>query len=116
MRAIVYEKYGSPDVLHLRELEKPAPKGDEVLIKVFASSVNWGDWHNLRGDPFLVRLVAGLRKPKNKILGFDVAGQVDAVGEDVKLFQPGDEVFGDIYTCGGGAFAEYVAVPEDNVV
>jgi NADPH:quinone reductase-like Zn-dependent oxidoreductase len=116
MKAIVYEKYGPPDVLQFKEVEQPVPKEDEVLIKVHATSVNWGDWHNLRADPFLVRLMAGLLKPKNKILGFDVAGRIEAVGGDVKQFQPGDEVFGDIYACGGGAFAEYVAVPENTVV
>jgi NADPH:quinone reductase-like Zn-dependent oxidoreductase len=111
MKAIVYEKYGSPEVLQLQDVEKPAPKKDQVLIKVHATSVNWGDWHNLRADPFLVRLAAGLFKPKNKILGFDVAGRVEAVGSQVEQFLPGDEVFGDIYAFGGGAFAEYVAVP-----
>ncbi len=116
MKAMVYEKYGPPEVLQLKEIEKPTPKEDEALIKVQATSVNWGDWHNLKADPFLVRLMAGLRKPKNQILGFDVAGQVEAVGGSVKQFQPGDEVFGDIYACGGGAFAEYVAVPENAVV
>ena len=87
-----------------------------MLVKVYATSVNWGDWHNLRADPFLVRLMAGLIKPKNKILGFDVAGRVEAVGKEVKNIQPGDEVFGDIYTCGGGAFAEYVCVTENTLV
>ena len=116
MKAIVYEKYGPPDVLQLKDVEKPMPKEDEVLIKVHATSVNWGDWHNLRADPFLVRLMAGVLKPKNKILGSDIAGRVEAVGESVKQFQPGDEVFGDIYAYGGGTFAEYVAVPENAVV
>jgi len=116
MKAIVCEKYGSPEVLQLKEVEKPVPGEGEVLIKIHASSVNWGDWHNLRADPFLVRLAAGLLKPKNKILGFDVAGQVEAVGGNVKQFKKGDEVFGDIYACGGGAFAEYVAVPESALV
>ena len=116
MKAIVYENYGSPDVLQLKEVQKPTPAEGEVLIKVHATSVNWGDWHNLRADPFLVRLAAGLLKPKNQILGFDVAGQVESVGENVKQFQPGDEVFGDIYASGGGAFAEYVAVPENALV
>jgi NADPH:quinone reductase-like Zn-dependent oxidoreductase len=116
MKAIVYYNYGSPDVLRLEEVEKSTPGDDEVLIEVHATSVNWADWHNLRADPFLVRLAAGLLEPRNKILGFDVAGRVEAVGRDVKGLQPGDEVFGDIYACGGGAFAEYVAVPEDMVV
>jgi len=115
MKAIVYTEYGPPDVLQLQEVEKPAPKDDELLIKVHATSVNWGDWHHLRADPFLVRLAAGLLKPKNPILGFDVAGRVEAVGVDVKQFQPGDEVFGDLYPYGGAAFAEYVSVPEKAV-
>ena len=116
MKAIVYEEYGPPDILEYKEVEKTAPKEGEVLLKVFASSVNWGDWHNLRADPFLVRLAAGFTKPKNKILGFDVAGWIEAVGANTKQFQPGDDVFGDIYTSGGGAFAEYVAVPEKVLV
>jgi NADPH:quinone reductase-like Zn-dependent oxidoreductase len=116
MNALVYEKYGPPDVLRLEKVAKPAPEEDEVVIQVRATSVNWGDRHNLRADPFLVRLAAGLLKPKNKILGFDVAGQVEAVGRNVTQFEPGDEVFGDIYAYGGGAFAEYVSVPEDAMV
>jgi len=116
MKAIVYEKYGPPEVLQLKEVEKPVPGEGEVLIKVHATSVNWGDWHNLRADPFLIRLAAGPLKPKNKILGFDVAGQVEAVGGSAKQFKRGDEVFGDIYPCGGSAFAEYVAVPETALV
>lgn len=114
MKAIVYTKYGSPDVLQLREVEKPIPKDDEVLIKVQAASLNAADWHLLRADPFLVRLmVGGFLKPKYKILGADVAGRVEAVGSSVKQFQSGDEVFGDIAGCGFGAFAEYVSVSEN---
>jgi len=110
MKAIVYQKYGSPDVLKLEEVEKPTPKDDEVLIKVHAASANAGDWHLLRGKPFLIRLMGyGLLKPKYKILGSDIAGRVEAVGRNVKQFQPGDEIFG----CGLGAFAEYVCVPEN---
>lgn len=116
MKAIVYDKYGPPEVLQLKEVEQPAPKEGEVLLKVQAASVNWGDWHNLKADPFLVRLGAGLLKPKNQILGFDVAGQVEAVGTNTKQFQPGDELFGDIYPHGGGAFAEYVTVPEKGLL
>ena len=112
MKAIVRHEYGSPDVLKLKEVEKPTPKDDEVLIKVHAASVNAADWRFLRADPFLVRLDSGLRTPRNKILGMDVAGQVEAVGVNVKRFHPGDEVFGDILECRGGAFAEYVSVPE----
>jgi len=117
MKAIVYTKYGPPDVLELKEVEKPTPKDDEVLIKVHAASANAADWHLLRGDPFLLRLTGnGLLKPKNKILGADVAGRVEAIGRNVKQFQPGDEVFGDISAGGWGGFAEYVSVPESALV
>ncbi len=117
MKAIVYAKYGPPDVLELKEVEKPAPKDDEVLIKVHAASANAADWHLLRGDPFLLRLTGtGLLKPKNKILGADVAGRVEAVGRNAKQFQPGDDVFGDISADGWGGFAEYVSVPESALV
>jgi len=113
MKAIVYTKYGSPDVLQLKEVENPSPKDDEVLIKIHAASVNAADLHLLRADPFLVRLMGGgLLKPKNKILGADIAGQVEAVGRNVKQFKPGDEVFGDISGCGWGGFAEYVCASE----
>ena len=114
MKAIVYTQYGSPDVLQLKEVEKPTPKDNEVLVKVHAASANAYDWHLLRADPFLVRLMGGgLLKPKNKILGADIAGRVEAVGRNVKQFRPGDEVFGDLSTCGNGGFAEYVSVPEN---
>lgn len=114
MRAIVYTKYGSPDVLELMEVEKPTPKDGEVLVKVHAASANAYDWHMLRADPFLVRLMGGgLLKPKNTRLGADIAGRVEAVGRNVKQFQPGDEVFGDLSACGNGGFAEYVSVPEN---
>jgi len=114
MKAIIRQKYGSPDVLELRETETPTPKDNEVLVKVHAASANAADWRLLRGTPFLVRLIAGgLLKPKNKMLGSDMAGQVEAVGNNVKQFQPGDEVFGDIFGFGHGAFAEYVCVSED---
>jgi NADPH:quinone reductase-like Zn-dependent oxidoreductase len=116
MKAIVYHNYGSPDVLKFEEVQKPTPGDDELLIKVHAAAANAGDWHNLRGEPFLVRLEAGLLKPKDKILGADVAGRVEAVGSNVKQFQPGDAVFGDLSGCGYGAFAEYVSVPEEAVV
>jgi NADPH:quinone reductase-like Zn-dependent oxidoreductase len=115
MKAIVYEKYGPPDVLQLKEVEKPKPKKDEVLVKVMAASLNAGDWHALRGTPFLQRLESGFPRPKNKILGADVAGRVEAVGQHVKSFQPGDEIYGDLYWCGFGVFAEYVCIPEKSV-
>jgi NADPH:quinone reductase-like Zn-dependent oxidoreductase len=114
MKAIVYEKYGPPeDVLELKEVEEPTPKDDEVLVKVHAASVVYGDLALVRGKPFLVRLTSGLLKPKYKIPGIDIAGRVEAVGRNVKQFQPGDEVFGDTFECGMGGFAEYVSVPEN---
>jgi NADPH:quinone reductase-like Zn-dependent oxidoreductase len=116
MKAIVYHGYGLPEVLRLEEVEAPSLKDNEVLVKVYAASVNYADWHLLRGDPFLLRLESGLLKPKNKILGADIAGQVEAVGRNVKEFQTGDEVFGDTSACGWGGLAEYVAVPENALV
>lgn len=114
MKAIVYTKYGSPDVLHLEETDKPLPKDNEVQVKVLAASVNAADWHLLRAKPFLIRLMGvGFLKPKNKILGADIAGRVEAVGRNVKQFRPGDEVFGDISACNWGGFAEYVCASED---
>jgi NADPH:quinone reductase-like Zn-dependent oxidoreductase len=116
MKAIVYEEYGPPDVLQLKEVEKPAPGGGEVLVSVHAAAVNYGDWALLRGSPFLVRLMSGgLSRPKNTVLGADIAGRVEAVGRGVEQFRPGDEVFGDISACGFGGFAEYVAVPEGSL-
>jgi NADPH:quinone reductase-like Zn-dependent oxidoreductase len=112
MKAIVYHRYGSPDVLECAEIEKPAPGDDEVLIKIRAAAVNPLDWASMRGTPFLVRLMAGLRKPKIPRLGVDVAGQVEAVGRNVTQLKPGDEVFG---SC-RGAFAEYACAPESAVV
>ncbi|MBN2394403.1 MAG: NAD(P)-dependent alcohol dehydrogenase [Anaerolineae bacterium] len=109
MKAIVYTKYGSPDVLHLEEVEKPTPKDDEVLIKIHAASVNAYDWHFLTADIFLIRLMGGgLLKPKNTRLGADVAGRIETVGRNIKQFQPGDEVFGMVK----GGFAEYACAPE----
>ncbi|MHB0965814.1 MAG: NAD(P)-dependent alcohol dehydrogenase [Bellilinea sp.] len=110
MKAIVYYKYGSPDVLKLEEVEKPAPKDDEVLVKIHAASVNAYDWHFLTADIFLIRLMAGgLLRPKNPRLGGDIAGRVEAVGKNIQQFRPGDEVFGSI---GHGGFAEYAVAPE----
>ena len=108
MKAIVYTKYGPPEVLQLKEVEKPAPKDNEVLIKVLATSINAADWHLLTADIILVRLNMGLLKPKNTILGCDIAGQVEAVGRDVRQFKPGDVVFGDVFGHHYGGFAEYV--------
>ncbi len=116
MKAIVYQKYGSPDVLELKEVEKPTPKDNEVLVKVHAASVNDWDWGLLRGKPFMNRLVFGLLKPRTKTIGGDIAGRVEAAGRNVKQFQPGDEVFGDLSGCGFGAFAEYVCARENALV
>jgi NADPH:quinone reductase-like Zn-dependent oxidoreductase len=114
MKAIVYTQYGPPDVLQLKEVEKPLPKDDEVLVKVHAASLNAYDWHMLMADPFLVRLMGGgLLKPKNRILGTDMAGRVEAVGEKVSQFKPGDDVFGDLARWGCGACAEYACVPKE---
>lgn len=113
MKAIVCTKYGSPDVLQFKEVEKPVPKNNEVLVKIHAASLNATDFEYLRGV-FIARLVyKGLLKPKKTILGTDIAGQVEAVGRKVTQFQPGDEVWGDLSLCGWGAFAEYVSVPEN---
>jgi len=113
MKAIVYSRYGPPDVLELKEIARPTPKENEVLVKVLAASVNSWDWDLLRGTPFANRLMFGIVKPKIGILGCDIAGQVEAVGRNVKQFQPGDEVFGDISGCGWGGFAEYVCAREN---
>ena len=109
MKAFQYHRYGGPEELSLTELPKPSPKDDEVLIKVYAVSLNASDWEFLTGKPFYAR-IHGLTKPRKKILGSDVAGIVEAVGKKVKQFQPGDEVFGDILNSMGG-FAEYVCAP-----
>ncbi len=114
MKASVYTRYGPPDVLELREVEKPTPKDDEVLVQIRAASVNFADASFVRGKPFMVRMMGqGLLKPKHTILGSDMAGRVEAVGKDVVQLKPGDEVFGDISECGWGGFAEFVSVPED---
>lgn len=111
MKAIVQDRYGSSDVLELREVDKPVPAGHEVLVRVHAATVNARDWHVMRGDPYLARLALGLSRPKAKIRGTDFAGRVEAVGKDVKRFHPGDEVYGEA----DGAFAEYVCASQDVV-
>jgi NADPH:quinone reductase-like Zn-dependent oxidoreductase len=113
MKAIVRYQYGSPDVLQLEDIDKPTVKDDEVLVRVHAAGVNMADVDYLRGQPSVVRLITGLRRPRNRGLGLDVAGQVEAVGTSVTQFQPGDEVFGDLTEHGFGAFAEYACAPED---
>src|SRR5260221_14131427 len=117
MKAIVYHTYGSPDVLELKEVAKPAPRDNEVLVKVHAASVNSWDWDLLRGKPFLAHLVGGgVFKPKYQILGADIAGRIEAVGRNVKQFQPGEEVFGDLSGCGWGGFCEYICAHEKAVL
>ena len=117
MKAIVCTKYGSSDVLQLQEVEKPAPKDDEVLIKIHAASINSRDWRMMRANPFFIRLVpGGFLQPKNKILGADVSGWIEAVGSSVKQFKPGDEVFGYLPSATGrGTFAEYVCANENAI-
>lgn len=112
MKAIVQPHYGSPDVLQLRDVDKPVVKAEEVLVRVRAAAVNIGDWHLMRGQPYVVRLVAGLRGPRREIPGIDIAGRVEAVGEKVQQFRPGDEVFG---WC-RGAFAEHACAAAGNLL
>jgi NADPH:quinone reductase-like Zn-dependent oxidoreductase len=112
MKAILFPRYGSPDVLQLTEVEKPAPNENQVLIKVIAAAANPLDWHGMRGEPFIARMGNGLRKPKDQRLGADVAGRVEAVGKNVTECKPGDEVFGAI---GAGSFAEYACTREKNL-
>lgn len=116
MKAVVYHKYGSPDFLHIEEVDKPTIKDDEVLIRVHAASINDWDWGLLLGKPFANRFPFGLRTPQFKILGSDIAGTVEMTGKNVSKFKPGDEVFGDLTGCGWGGFAEYVCAPADRLI
>jgi NADPH:quinone reductase-like Zn-dependent oxidoreductase len=112
MRAVVFEEYGTADVLELKEIDKPTPKDDEVLVKVRAVSINDWDWQLLQGIPFANRVSFGLFKPKKNVLGSDIAGRIEAAGKNVKKFKPGDDVYGDL--CGEwGGFAEYVCAREN---
>lgn len=117
MRAAVYTEFGPPEVLKIEEVEKPVPGDDEVLVRVYAAGINYSNAAFVRGKPFIVRLMgSGLREPKYKILGTDIAGRVEAVGKNVRQFKAGDAVFGDLSDCGRGGFAEYVTAPESVLV
>ena len=111
MKAIVFERYRPPEVLQLKEVERPIPKDNEVLVEVHAAAVNPFDWHRMRASPFLVRMGGGFRKPKDPRLGADVSGRVEAVGRAVTRLKPGDEVFGFAH----GSFGEYATAAEDDL-
>lgn len=115
MKAIVTRTYGGPEVLTYEDVPKPEPKDNEVLINVKASGVNAGDWHLLRGDPWMMRLLFGITKPKISILGVDVSGVVEAVGANARRIKPGDEVYADLSHSKFGGYAEWVTVKEDDV-
>src|SRR5712691_3441651 len=109
MKAIVYDRYGSADVLELMSIDKPVVKDDQVRVRIRAASANPLDWHFMRGQPYIMRPQSGLRSPKRRVLGNDMAGEVEAVGRNVTRFRPGDEVMADV----NGSFAEYTSVSED---
>ncbi|MHC4714209.1 MAG: NAD(P)-dependent alcohol dehydrogenase, partial [Planctomycetota bacterium] len=123
MKAIVYYRYGSPDVLQLREIDKPAVEDDDVLVRVRAASLNPYDWHFMTGLPYVMRMISGLFKPKFNRLGADLAGQVEAVGKNVTQFRPGDDVYGEVdaeepgkHIPRPGAVAQYVCASRKSIV
>lgn len=116
MKAAVFTKYGPPEVLQIKETEKPVPKDDEVLVKIYAAAVTSGDVRIRAANPYMVRLYFGLTKPKIQVLGVDLSGVVETVGKNVNQFKEGDEVFGSAFNCGMGAHAEYKCLPENAVL
>lgn len=112
MRAILLKEYGLPNVLKIGEVSKPTPKDEEVLVKIHSASINDWDWGLVRGKPFVIRMIYGLKKPRINIPGVDISGKIVEVGQKVKSFQVGDDIYCDLSDCGFGGFAEYVCVPE----
>src|SRR5262245_24513883 len=109
MKAIVYDRYGPAEALRLADVDRPEVGADQVLVRIRAAAANPLDWHLMKGEPYIARLQLGVRRPKRNVLGNDMAGEVEAVGEAVTRFRPGDAVFGDV----NGAFAEYVSARQD---
>lgn len=116
MKAAVFTKYGSPNVLQIKEVEKPSPKENEVLIKIFATAVNDYDWSMVRGKPYLYRLMYGILKPKRQIPGMELSGVIEALGANATLFKVGDAVYGDISNYGFGSFAEFISIDEKALI